>query len=262
MARICPLFSSSSGNATYIGDQTGGILIDVGQNAKQICLALHDIGVEESTIEAVFITHEHSDHISGARVFCSKFNIPLYASQGTLLALEEKGILTDKFLSLVQTDTICVHNMGVTPFHTSHDSSESCGYLIETADERKIAICTDTGYITDETKQAIKGADFVLLESNHEVTMLENGSYPYPLIKRILSDVGHLSNNACGEFAKELVQGGTTRLVLAHLSRENNHPDLAYSATVCALAEMGAQLEQDYTLAVATPRTEGELIIL
>lgn len=262
MARVCPLFSSSSGNATYIGDRKNGILIDAGSNAKQIRLALGDIGVEESAIRAVFVTHEHTDHISGLRVFCSSLGIPVFASQGTYNALEEKGVLKGKFFSYVLTGSVTVGDMLVTPFLTSHDSAESCGYLVETPDQRKIAVCTDTGYITEETRQAVKGADLVLLESNHEISMLENGPYPYVLKKRILSDTGHLSNDSCGTFARELIQNGTTRLILGHLSKENNLPELAYTATACALAEIGAQVDQDFTLGVAAPRTNGEITVL
>lgn len=262
MARVCPLFSSSSGNATYIGDRKNGILIDAGSNAKQLQLALHDIGVEECSIRAVFVTHEHTDHISGLRVFCSRLGIPAFASQGTYDALTQKGVFNGKFFSYVLSGSVTIGDLLVSPFPTSHDSAESCGYLVETPDERKLAVCTDTGYITEETRQAVTGADFVLLESNHEIGMLQNGPYPYVLKQRILSDTGHLSNESCGTFAQELIRSGTTRLVLGHLSRENNHPDLAYTAAICALAEIGAEAGKDFTLGVATPRTNGEITLL
>lgn len=262
MAKVCPLFSSSSGNATYIGSRSGGILIDAGSNAKQIQLALQDVGVEEGSLRAVFVTHEHTDHVSGLRVLCSRLGIPCYASPGTYNALEEKGVLTGKFFSYALTGSVCVGDMRVTPFHTSHDSAESYGYLVETPDERKITVCTDTGYITDEIRNSVAGSDLVLLESNHEISMLQNGPYPYVLKQRILSDTGHLSNESCGSFTKELIKSGTTRLILGHLSRENNLPDLAYSATVCALMEIGARCGRDYTLKVASPRTNGEVVVL
>lgn len=262
MAKVCPLFSSSSGNATYIGDSSGGILIDAGQNAKQIRLALNEIGVSENTIQAVFVTHEHSDHISGLRVFCSQNHIPVYASPGTYQSLQEKNILTDKFFSYIFEGKISIGTMEITAFHTSHDSSESYGFSVETADERKISLLTDTGIVTKASKEAVRGSDLVLLESNHEIRMLENGPYPYPLKQRILSDTGHLSNIACGEFAKELVQTGTTRLILSHLSKENNHPDLAYETTRSALEDIGAECGKDFVLKVASPRTDGRVIVL
>lgn len=262
MARVCPLFSSSSGNATYIGDNSGGILIDAGNNAKQIRLALSEIGVDETSIHAIFVTHEHSDHVCGLRVFCSQNHIPVYTSAGTFNALEEKGILSDKYFSYIFNGKINVGTMEITSFHTSHDSNESYGFIVKTADERKIALLTDTGIITDESRNAVKGSDLVLLESNHEISMLQNGSYPYPLKQRILSDTGHLSNKVCGEFSKELVESGTTRLILSHLSRENNHPALAYETTSCALQELGAENGKDFILKVASPRTDGQVIVL
>lgn len=262
MSRVCPLFSSSSGNATYIGTKTNGILIDAGANAKQLQLALHDAGIPDSAVEAVFITHEHTDHISGLRVLCSRLGVPVFASQGTYQALETKGALAGQFFSYVQSGSVTAAGMLISPFHTSHDSAQSCGYVIETEDERKIAVCTDTGYITEETRDALKGADLVLLESNHEIRMLQNGPYPYVLKQRILSDTGHLSNESCASFAQELLKSGTTRFILGHLSRENNHPDLAYSATFSALSLIGAELGKDYTLEVAAPRTKGQVTLL
>lgn len=262
MARICPLFSSSSGNATYIGDSSGGILIDAGNNAKQIRLALSEIGVDEASIQAVFVTHEHSDHVCGLRVFCSQNHIPVYTSEGTFRALEQKGILSDKYFSYIFNGKVSVGTMEIQSFHTSHDSNESYGFTIKTADERKISLLTDTGTITEESRKAVKGSDLVLLESNHEISMLQNGPYPYPLKKRILSDTGHLSNQICSEFAKELVESGTTRIILSHLSRENNHPDLAFETTASALQEIGAESGRDFVLKVASPRTDGQVIVL
>lgn len=262
MAKVCPLFSSSSGNATYIGDSRNGILIDAGQNAKQLQAALQEIGIEATTLRAVFVTHEHSDHVSGLRVFCSRFGIPVFATAGSYSALEQKGLLDGKFFSYVLSGAVSAGDFLVKPFSTSHDSAESCGYLVETPDERKIAVCTDTGYISEEIRAAVKGADLVLLESNHEIRMLQNGPYPYILKQRILSDTGHLSNSSCGDFAKELVQSGTTRLILGHLSRENNLPELAYTATAAALAEIGAEAGTDCILRVASPRTNGEVLTL
>lgn len=251
MARFCSLFSSSSGNCTYIGSSGGGILIDAGVSAKQISLKLNGIGVDEKSIGAIFVTHEHSDHVKGLRVFASKFNIPVYATEGTIRELEKMGIINGKFPVMPIGDGIECNGQLVVPFRTSHDVAESCGFSVTTSDDRKICVATDTGIVTDEMKNALTGCDLALIESNHDIGMLRNGFYPYALKRRILSDVGHLSNVACGDFSAELVKSGTTRFILGHLSHENNMPALAYRTTKSALDCLGAVENSDYILKVA-----------
>ena len=139
----------------------------------------------------------------------------------------------------------------ISPFRTSHDVAESCGFSVTASDGRKLCVATDTGIVTDEMRAALTGCDLALIESNHDIGMLRNGSYPYLLKRRILSDVGHLSNLACGEFITELIKSGTTRFVLGHLSKENNIPSLAYRTTKSALDCIGAEENRDYILTVA-----------
>lgn len=261
MARFCSLFSSSSGNCTYIGSADGGILIDAGVSAKQIGLKLDCIGVDPFSIGAIFVTHEHSDHIKGLRVFASKYNIPVYASAGTIGELERLGVVNGRFQLNPIEDIIFTAGMKTERFRTSHDVAESCGYIITTSDDRKIAVATDTGIVTDEMRNALAGSDLVLLESNHDIGMLRNGEYPYLLKRRILSDRGHLSNIACSEFAVELVKSGTTRLVLGHLSRENNIPELAFQTSKSALDCAGAVEYRDYLLQVAGS-DKSEMVVL
>jgi len=252
MARFCPLFSGSSGNSTYIGSATGGILIDAGVSAKRLTQALCDIDVDASCVKAIFITHEHSDHISGLRVFARSHGIDVYASRGTLAELESKGVLDGRFTAReITPDGVEVNGMFVRPFHTSHDAAESVGYSVTTADGRRASVATDTGYVTDETFSAIYGSEIIMLESNHDVGMLRNGSYPYMTKRRILSEYGHLSNDSCAETVTKLLDGGTTRFFLAHLSRENNMPVLAYEATRSAMTVTGAREGFDYLLSVA-----------
>ncbi len=262
MARFSSLFSSSSGNCTYIGSSQGGVLVDAGVSAKQISLKLDCIGVSPADIGAIFVTHEHSDHVRGLRVFASKNNIPVYATKATIEALKATNTANGTF-EIMPIDGCGVECNGqlIVPFKTSHDSADSCGYIINTSDDRKIAIATDTGIITDEMKSAIKGADLVLAESNHDIGMLRNGSYPYMLKRRILSDVGHLSNIDCSRFVTELVQNGTTRVILGHLSKENNIPELAYQTSKSALDCVGAVQFKDYILKVAGA-CEAEMVVL
>lgn len=262
MARFSSLFSSSSGNCTYIGSAKGGVLIDAGVSAKQINLKLDCIGVSPADIGAIFVTHEHSDHVRGLRVFASKNSIPVYATQGTVEALKASGVANGSFeITAIDSFGIECNDQLIVPFKTSHDSAQSCGYVITTSDDRKIAVATDTGVITDEIKKAVTGCDLILAESNHDVGMLRNGNYPYMLKRRILSDVGHLSNIDCSKFITELVKNGTTRIVLGHLSKENNIPELAYQTSKSALDCVGAVQFKDYILKVAGG-TQTETVVL
>ncbi len=187
MARFCPLFSGSSGNSYYIGSAREGILIDVGRSAKQIADMLNACKIEISAIRAIFITHEHSDHVSGLRVFASRHHVPVYASAGTLNALKAAGCLNEKIESgIIGSNGMECAGMKITPFPIPHDSAECVGYRIETPDDRKIALSTDLGYLSEEVRNRLTGSDMVVLESNHDIGMLQNGPYPYPLKRRIL----------------------------------------------------------------------------
>ncbi|HBL40479.1 MAG TPA: MBL fold metallo-hydrolase [Ruminococcaceae bacterium] len=253
MARFCSLFSSSSGNSVYIGHPNGGILIDIGVSAKRTAEALNCVGASIESIGAVFVTHEHCDHIAGVRVFAGKHQTTVYASQGTLEGMESTGALNGKYPSEVMPESgVEVNGMFVRAFHTPHDSRESLGYTVEMPDGNRIGIATDIGVVTDEIMQNLLGCQLVLLESNHDVRMLQcNPNYPYILKRRILSDHGHLCNEACAEAAVKLVQSGTTRLLLGHLSKENNMPQLAYQCTNAALSRCGMEEGSDYLLRVA-----------
>ncbi len=263
MLKFCPLFSSSSGNSVYIGDNSGGILVDVGRSAKQTDLMLKKIGIEADSIKGIFITHEHTDHINGLSVFAAKHNIPVYASTGTLAALKSKGVLTGKHIDISVTDNVQVAGLDIKPIKTSHDCADGRGYIITGCDGvTKAAIATDTGYISTELLSDITGCRLVYLESNHDIDMLKTGPYPFQLQKRILSNVGHLSNDACADALRALVNKGSTHFILAHLSMENNTPQLAYETSTNALREMGALENRDYFLKVAEPENQDKLIIL
>ena len=253
MARFCSLFSSSSGNCSYAGTADGGILIDVGVSAKRTAETLDCIGVDIRSVGAIFVTHEHTDHIQGIRVLASKHNIPVYASAGTLEALADNGTLNGKFpADVIPADGIEVNGMFIRPFHTPHDSRESLGFTVEMPDSNRLAIATDIGTITDEVLSNITCCQLVMLESNHDVRMLQNNpNYTYALKRRILSDRGHLSNEMCAKTAADLIESGTTRLILGHLSKENNMPELAYQSTYSTLCARGMEEGSDYILRVA-----------
>lgn len=263
MARFCPLFSGSSGNSYYIGSATEGILIDAGRSAKQLCGMLERCGIPVTAIRAVFVTHEHSDHVSGLRVFASRFHLPVFASAGTLGKLEAMGCLSPKYeAGVIDANGMEYAGMYLKPFRTPHDSAESIGYRIETHDGRTAAVCTDLGYMPADVRGELSGADLIVLESNHDVGMLQNGSYPYPLKRRILSETGHLSNEACAEELCGFASSGSTRFVLAHLSAENNTPELAYQTSICSLTLSGLKLGVDYRLFVAPKENGGGETIL
>jgi phosphoribosyl 1,2-cyclic phosphodiesterase len=252
MTRFCPLFSGSSGNSYYIGSASSGILIDAGRSAKQLTNMLNFCGIEMHAIRAIFVTHEHSDHVNGLRVLASKYHIHVYSSLGTLNALEKMGCINDKFKSdVIDEDGVEVADMVIKPFRTSHDSAESVGYRVHTHDGRSVGFSTDLGYMSEEVRNALYGSDLVVLESNHDIGMLNNGPYPYPLKKRILSNTGHLSNLACADELCGLAKKGTTRFVLAHLSSENNTPELAYQTALCSLSLAGLKQGTDFELSVA-----------
>ncbi len=263
MARICPLFSGSKGNSYYIGASGSGILIDAGRSAKQLEGALSSYNIDVGAVKAIFVTHEHSDHIQGLRVFASRHNIRVYATAETLGALERLGAVNEKVsCAEIGGSGTEAANMLIKPFATSHDCAGSVGYTIETADGAKISIATDTGVITEEIHDAIIGSDAVIIESNHDVGMLMNGIYPYQLKRRILSDSGHLSNDACSELLPELVESGATRLILAHLSRENNMPMIAEGSAIYELSRNGMKRDRDFTLMVAPPEPSGECVLI
>ncbi len=261
MARYCPLFSGSSGNCTYFGTADGGILVDAGVSAKRIKTALADRNIDPATLGGIFLTHEHADHISGLKVFLKQYPVPVYATRGTLDAILEKdGLPTGVSVHVIDA-AVDVAGMSVAPFATPHDSRQSCGYRITFPDERTAAVATDMGHLTEAVKHAITGCDLVHIESNHDVRMLENGPYPYYLKSRILSGVGHLSNEHCAALLPQLLASGTTRFVLAHLSRENNTPLLAQTTAQMALKATGALENRDFLLTVAAQSGEDDVWI-
>lgn len=263
MARIYPICSSSTANCTFIGTKGHGILIDDGCSFRSLKNLLELIDTDISQIEAIFITHEHIDHVKGLATLSKNTKIPIFASAGTIAALKSAGSLPEDIrLFDIFSEGYKSAEFEVTAFHTPHDTPESVGYVVNYNDTR-IGICTDVGKVTDEMENALLGCSAVLLESNYDIDMLRrNPNYSAALKRRIASDTGHLSNNAAAEFAEKLINSGTTRLIYGHLSRENNTPNTAFSCTCAYLQQKGIRHGSDYTLDIAPITTEGQYIAL
>lgn len=259
MARIYPLFSSSKGNASFVGSPHGGVLIDAGVSCKRLMQALGDCGIPERAIRGIFITHDHSDHIKGLRMVTKRLKVPVYAQAQTLEKLIAGENLAPGCPAQVMEGTVTAGDAELTAFDIPHDTVQSCGYRIRTGDGRTCAVCTDLGHVTPTVHQALLGCDLVLLEANYDPRMLANGPYPGYLKQRIASERGHLSNPDSGALAAALVAAGTTRLILGHLSQENNTPALAEQTVEQALGQF--RRNGDYLLEVAPVETTGRMVV-
>lgn len=261
MAKIVPLFSGSKGNSYCIECSGEGILIDAGRSCKQIVTALEDNEIDVKRIHSVFITHEHSDHCLGLDVLARKLGLTVYGSAGTIRALRNSGKLTGRVKTHVIETGETAGGFFVERTNTPHDAAESCCYTVTSPDGRICTVATDMGYMTDDVRKKLGKSDFCVVESNHDINMLRCGPYPYVLKRRILSDVGHLSNISCAQEIANLAQKGTVRFLLAHLSRENNTPELAYQTAMCEFLQMGMKPDKDFTLDVAPEVTMGKKFI-
>lgn len=247
------LFSGSSGNSVFIRCGGDSILIDAGMSARSVGASLKSLGWSLDRVSAVFITHEHIDHIRGAAVISKKYKIPFHAAAATADYIDcEPELLvchSPKY-------SFTVGDIEVSSFVTPHDSVCSVGYTVD-AGEIRIGVATDLGYMPDEVLARLCGCTAVVLESNHDIDMLKNGPYPRRLKERILSPRGHLSNADCADAVCALSRDGVENILLAHLSRENNLPRLAYEASADAMERRGLHRT---TLAIASPACPTRLI--
>lgn len=259
MARIYPLFSSSRGNATFVGTPSGGILVDCGVSMRRLTTAMARCGLALSAVRGVCITHTHSDHVKGLRLLTKKTGVPVYGQGQTLRDLIDAGEIEGGSELIEMTQPVEIAGMELAAFETPHDTTQSCGYRIRTTDGRCCAVCTDLGHVTGTVSTALAGCDLVLLEANYDPEMLRHGPYPPYVKARISSDNGHLSNEACAAQAAALIAGGTTRLILGHLSQENNTPARAEQTVAAALTAF--RRDTDYLLAVAPVETDGRMVV-
>ncbi len=237
--RLCSIASGSSGNCVYVGSEATHLLVDVGISGKRTESGLRELGLTGHDIDGILITHEHADHISGLGVISRKYGIPVYATAGTIAALRENPGLRDldpELFHPVQEDRkMTLKDLVIDPMRISHDAAQPVGYRISYG-KKKVAICTDLGVYNDYTVECLKGMDALLLEANHDVNMLQVGPYPYYLKQRILGDRGHLSNENSGRLLCRVLHDGLQTVLLGHLSKENNLPELAYESVRMEIA--------------------------
>lgn len=248
---FCPLYSGSSGNSIYIASDHGGILIDVGLSGKSIESAFKTIGKDPNHIDGIFITHEHIDHIKGVGVLSRRYDIPIYANELTWKGMEKSiGKIKEENKKVLGKEGINIKDMNICSYSIPHDASDPVGYSVSCG-KNKVSIATDLGYFSKEVEENIKGSDLVLLESNHDVEMLKFGPYPYTLKRRILSDIGHLSNYDCGKAVVSMTKNNCKKVILGHLSKTNNYPELAYETVISVLREEGIKVNEDVLISMA-----------
>ncbi len=253
MARVLTLSSGSSGNSVFAGDAQSGVLIDIGISFKSLKALLEDAQIALEQIDALLITHEHSDHIKGLSTFCKKTEIPVYASKKTAEYIISHFPECEKNLHIIKSENeYKVGRVSFIPFCIYHDAQGAVGYKIITADNRRVVYCTDIGHMDDAVRSHLKDADLNILEANYDENMLMcNPSYPFLLKRRISGEYGHLSNSESAETAISLYYEGCRRFVLAHLSEQNNTPEVAFETVKLKFDEKGLKLGVDYELLVA-----------
>ena len=262
--RLASLSSGSNGNCIYVGDDNTHVLIDAGISLKAVEEGLNALELTLKDIDAILITHEHSDHIKGLGVLERKCEIPIFASEGTI-----KGIKSTKSLgnfnfdcinSLNNLQSFRIKNLNFNPHKIYHDANEPLCFSFND-NKSSAAVVTDLGHFDDELIEGLGKLDFVLAEANHDVRMLQLGPYSYQLKKRILSDIGHLSNESCGRFVSRLLNDDIKGIMLGHLSDKNNLPELAYEAVKVEITFSETKYEgNDFPIYVAKRNEISDII--
>lgn len=260
--KFCSLYSGSSGNSIFIASEKAKILIDAGLPGKKIDEALRSIEQNSDSIDGIFITHEHSDHIKGVGVLSRKYDIPIYANANTWSAMEANiGKIKEHNIKIMdRRSTLQIKDLEIKSFNIPHDAVAAVGYTVH-SNGKQASVTTDFGVYTEEIRDNIKDSQVLLLESNHDVNMLKYGPYPYNLKRRILSEVGHLSNEDCGKVIVDILKYGIgKRVLLGHLSGTNNNPDLAYQTVLSVLQENSIEQNKDIYLAMASRHNPSNII--
>jgi phosphoribosyl 1,2-cyclic phosphodiesterase len=256
------LASGSSGNCYYLGTSSYGILIDAGIGARQIKKNLKDHGINFDTVQAILVTHDHADHIKSVGYLGETLNIPVYATE-----MVHDGIRRSRFVEevLIQYRRVVekevpffIQDFKITAFEVPHDSSDNVGYAIEYK-EQTFVILTDAGHITETVRTFVSKANHLVIETNYDEVMLQSGAYPAFLKERVSSSTGHLSNRDAADFIASIFTPALKNIWLCHLSRDNNHPELAYKTVEYRLLQDGIKVGKDVSLAALKRMTPSEI---
>ena len=245
------LVSGSTGNCSIVSDGKTTLLADCGLGIKRLEELLKQIGISPYSLNAILITHEHSDHIKGAGVVSKKYGLPVFATKKTHYGMRNCGISDENIKYISPDKTFEIGTIGISPFSIPHDAADPVGYSFFYGNN-KLSLATDIGNMNDYLLENLKGSIAVILESNHDINMLKNGRYPEFLKQRILGNFGHLSNNVAAETVLSLINSGTRHIMLAHLSADNNTPKTALMETAELAKANGINPGKDFSLAVAS----------
>jgi phosphoribosyl 1,2-cyclic phosphodiesterase len=243
------LGSGSSGNTTLVSDGSTHILVDAGLSGREIAKRLQEYGLSPDQVSAIVISHEHGDHCRGVAPLVKKLDIPVFMTQE---AFDNSGMNLDsrKFRPILSGETFDINGIAITSFSVPHDASDPLGFVLE-KNGIKICIALDLGFISNLVIERMKGCAAIVLESNHDVQMLKVGPYPWALKQRVMSRRGHLSNDSVAQYLTHDFDGCAAHVVLAHLSKKNNHPDIALLSAQRALEERAALLSRHTRLELA-----------
>lgn len=261
--KFCSLSSGSSGNCQYIETKETKILIDAGFSGKKIEELLGEINVNPKDLDAILVTHEHIDHSKGVGILSRRHNIPVYANAKTWESMEKiiKTVKIENTKVFKTNKNIHIKDVLIHPFNLSHDALEPVGYIVFSG-KKKLSFITDTGWVNEGVKKKISNSHLYFMESNHDVKMLMEGGYPWSLKKRIISPHGHLSNDDAGSILSEILRGENEIVLLAHLSKDNNDPNLAYNTVRNALIYQGFDVDNDVRLHMTNRDKKTEMFIL
>lgn len=258
--RICSLSSGSKGNSIFVESDKSKVLVDCGHSGKFLESLMRSIGEKAKDLNGIFVTHEHMDHIKGVGVLSRRYDLPVIANEKTWLAMAPViGKIDPKNIFVFKTNSFfSFRDMDIHAINTFHDACDPVAFIFYQK-KQKISILTDTGIVTDQMKDAIRGSNVYLLEANHDLDMLKKGPYPYNLKKRILSDFGHLSNDSSKIILEDVLKGNAETVILGHLSDENNLEELAFNEIHSHLSGLGAEVGKDIFLRVA-PKLSADII--
>lgn len=264
--RLVSIASGSSGNCIYIGSESTHLLVDAGISNKRIEAGLNEIGVKGDELDGIVITHEHSDHVKGLGILARRYHLPIFSTKETIEELQKIASLGEypaELLHPIEPDVdFTVGDLTVQAFRIDHDAANPVAYRVQCG-RRSVAVATDMGHYDQYIIDHLQGLDAILLESNHDVRMLETGPYPYYLKRRIMGEHGHLSNDNAGRLLNLVLHDGLKKILLGHLSKTNNYPELAYETVRLEIDQGdGPYQASDFSISVAKRDAMSEIVTL